>query len=984
MSKILILADLHLDNHAEFAKVTIHQPTRLPINSRLNDTLVVLRRVIQSAHDTGVRHLIVAGDIYHKRVAVPTAVQQFTYELFRWAVKELEWEVYLMTGNHDQLDRAGHIHSLYNLQDICTVIDTTEEHDIGGANVAFLPYMEDTQDTIHCLARAGLNDPVDLFVCHTGVEGAFVGSTEYRIKHPITLADIDADRFRWVILGHYHKPQKLSRNVLYAGSPAQVNRAESGDAKRYLVYDTETHKMRSYPTGAKEFRLVTDEEFLGLSDSERARHYYDITTTGQIDAKILHNEIGDSSVKIIRPKIAKVADKRIELTETMSDWELLTAYTFHKGAHAKWVSLGYGILNKVSQVTCPYSSLKVMSMIVHNFMGISHAKLNLNRPGQVTSILGLNHSRPGYISNGAGKSSLLPEAPFWCLFGETARDLPVDKVVNRFAKRDCYVKILLRLDNDKLVVTRFRKYKKLGGTGLRLELNGIDITEGTPSLTETKLASLLGIGYVTFASTIAFSPDNLAFVSSTDASQKQVLDSILQTRRFSAALVVAKSIQSELTTSKLNDANSLETTNGLLDSAKDTQKDYERGNEEFQNREQVRVESLKIQLANLDDEASETQEQIEFSSEELIAAKEKTQELVDSAPPKDEIDTQYREALKENAEANSELKSLRQQRLDIQAKLDAALEQAGKPCPTCGVPVANTGKLIANFQHDRNRLTKAIAQQELLVVSLQEAEDALDVKLDEASEHANSIGDARREEARVSRVKSDHVNHLVNINKSRSSLIKSIETPPQNDYVSLLSHLALKVANLEIDRNTFLQSISKIEKQLLVIDFWVQAFGVAGIRSFLLDQILPDLTQYANEFSEVLTGGGTLIEFSSYNEDTMKDKFRIQAWTEDGSDIYQGNSSGEKRRVDICVMFALFRISHSRTNINVVLLDEVLDTLDGYGLELVPEVLEKLARELNLSVYVTSHTSLNDMIPNSIVVEKRDGLSTLKEVEYDS
>lgn len=979
MSKILILADLHLHSFPEFAKVTVHEPTGLPINSRLNDMLVTLRYVVQRAHDMGARYLIVGGDVYDKRTGIPTDVQQFVYEFFRWVVKTLGWEAFAMTGNHDQLDRAGHIHSLYNLQDICTVIADTETHDVGGANVEFLPYMENTEDTLHCLSRAGLNDPVDLFICHTGVEGAFVGSTEYRIKHPITLSDIDSKRFRWVVLGHYHKPQTLARNVLYAGSPAQINRAEAGDIKRFLVYDTETYKMRSYPTKAKEFRLVTDEEFVGLSSDDRAAHYYDIELHGRLEEDAVRQAAGGMSAKIIRPKVAKVSEKRIDLTETMSDSQLLEAYAKHKQANTKWLPMGIGILNKVSQVTCPYTSWKLMSMVVHNFMGISHARLNLNRPGQVTSILGLNHNRPGYISNGAGKSSLLPEAPFWCLFGETARKIAVDKVVNRFAKRNCYVKTLMKLDSDRLIVTRFRKHKNLGGTGLKLELNGKDITEGTPALTEIKLASLLGIDYTTFASTVAFSPDNLRFVSSGDAKQKQVLDSILQTRRFSAALAVAKSIQSELTTSRLNTSNSLETSNGLLDSAKETQKEYAQGSANFSEREQNRQKSLQEQLNKLGEDGADAENSLDEVVEQLERVKHSTQSLLEDIPDKDSLDSKHKEAWKQHATASAKLERLQVDVDKAQSQLTAALDQAGKPCPTCGVPVANTGKLIAGFQKDRNTLKRELQQQELLVCQLQEAVNDLDAKLDAAVEYMNRIGDSRREEVRLNRLKNERVGQITNIERLRNAVVESMARKPINEYDGLTRKINCKIEELTTSCFEYKQALLKYDKQLLVTDFWIKAFGTAGIRSFLLDQILPDLTQYANEFSDMLTGGGTLIEFASYDEDTMKDKFRIRAWTEDGSDVYEGNSSGEKRRVDICVMFALFKISQSRVKINILLLDEVLDTLDGYGLELVPETLSKLALDLKLSVYVTSHTSLNDMIPHSITVEKRNGMSTLKE-----
>jgi len=136
------------------------------------------------------------------------------------------------------------------------------------------------------------------------------------------------------------------------------------------------------------------------------------------------------------------------------------------------------------------------------------------------------------------------------------------------------------------------------------------------------------------------------------------------------------------------------------------------------------------------------------------------------------------------------------------------------------------------------------------------------------------------------------------------------------------------------------------------------------------------LTEYANDLAYKLTCGSLRIEFTTYSEHTMTDKFKIHAYNEDGSDIYVGNSSGEKRRIDLCVMLALFQLAYSRTKLNILLLDEALDTLDVGGLDSVVELLNGFAKELDLTVYVTSHTDLNNRLFESITVHKQNRSST--------
>lgn len=972
MARIMILADLHFHNFPEFAKVTVHEPTGLPINSRLNDVLMTLVDCVKRAHTMGCRHMIVAGDVYDRRASVPTDVQQFAYWFFVWVVREMGWTVDASTGNHDQFDRAGRIHSLYNLQHIINVIDEPLEKVVGGANVAFIPYLESVQDTLHCFSFAGCNDPVDLVIAHTGVEGAAIGATEYRIKSPITLADIGSSRFKWVVLGHYHKPQKLSSNVLYVGSPAQINRAEMGDKKRFLVYDTSTHKIHSCPTGAKEFRTVTDVEFANLKDTDSA--YFDVVLTGGADISKLTK---GKSVKIVHAQKAKVSDKRIELSETMTDEQLLKAYLEHHQANPKFLGLGLNILSRVDYISSPYTNIKFKSMIVHNFMGISHAKINLNRPGDVVALLGEREDNPAFDSNGVGKSTILPEAPSWCLFGKTLRKMPADKVVNRFAKRDCYVKIALELDNSSLIVTRFRKHKKLGGTGLHLKLDGRDITEGTPDLTERKLAKLLGIDQVTFNSVVAFSPDNLRFVGATDANQKQVLDSILQTRRFTAALEVAKSIQSELKQNKLRAEFELQSTNALLLSAEETQMEYTESSLSFQARQDERLKRLNLEL----DAARQQHDTVSATKQEAThkfnSQTEKTQELLNNAPSLDVAQEVLTTTLGQKREQQQWIEYLETERAEVQSKLDSANKLADKPCPTCGSTV-NSGKLIAHFQRARVELDKKIKKAKDTLVLIEEGIDEARENRDNAQEHRDLVEQSRAEENDIRQIILNYVSRLTRIEDTLKRLRDEIAEPVVNEYEGLLAKIAEKIAAHKAKQDSLTADIGRYTRQMDAMEFWSKAFGNSGIRSFLLDQILPDLTQYANEFSDILTGGTTLIEFSSYNEDTMKDGFKIQAWNQEGSDVYSGNSSGEKRRVDICVMFALFRIANKRTKINILLLDEVFDTLDTSGRELIVDAIQKLAQELHLSIYVTSHTSLSSLIYESIVLEKKDGQTTVK------
>ena len=74
------------------------------------------------------------------------------------------------------------------------------------------------------------------------------------------------------------------------------------------------------------------------------------------------------------------------------------------------------------------------------------------------------------------------------------------------------------------------------------------------------------------------------------------------------------------------------------------------------------------------------------------------------------------------------------------------------------------------------------------------------------------------------------------------------------------------------------------------------------------------------------------------------------------SDIYAANSAGERRRIDLCIAFALGDLVSNRANkrFNILILDEVFDHLDEAGIESVMLLLNKLS-SVRESVFVITH-----------------------------
>jgi DNA repair exonuclease SbcCD ATPase subunit len=830
--------------------------------------------------------------------------------------------------------------------------------------------MASHEDLLHCLVRLDAEEN-SILCMHAGVDGAAVGTLEYRIKDPLTVEDLGAERFNWVFLGHYHKPQTIGDNVVYVGSPCQLTRAEAGDVKRFLIYDTESGKVSSVRTRCKEFHTVA---WPKCKRMDLCEGYYDVVVSDNStpeDVRAFFGEKGITSVKIITPPKADNTEARIEVDETTSDLDLIQQYCKHKDK-PKAADVGTYILGQLTGAVASNLRIKFLEVRAKNFLSLSRATLRLNQPGSVIAVLGENQDAEGFKSNGSGKSSLLPESLFWCLFGETARNLPADKVVNNIRKRGCLVAVTLKVDNQLVVITRTRKHKELG-TGLYLSIDNKDMTQGTVAQTQTYLEQILGMDYTTFSSVVAFSPETIRFVNSKDSEQKAVLDSILQTQRFGEALKLTKARVTELNAKAKGQSDSITFGKSKLEGLHDTLSVLAADIKTEKQRKREWAQHEQETIAELTAAAKTLKKDIKAAEEELAMVSSTVQPLIDVEELSDNLMTVGNLL----AGVSATLSSYKRELNNIQAELDKIDTREGRPCPSCGQIVQSLAKMKVSFA---NQLRVKHAE----VEDYKERERKAIIAKSEAQATLNKAQIHNKQE-QDKKARADGIRlKLAGLRETLTGTEAEIITrPPYDDRMLKLftqRHEAhqTSIQELQTQVNAWEEDLEATNYMLGLYQFWVEGFGNKGLKSFLLDNILPHLTQYAQQFADELTGNSIKIQFSTVSE-TGIDRFGVSAFNSEGSDIYAGNSSGEKRRIDMAVMFALFMLANSRVKLNLMMLDECLDTLDAAGIDTVVSILEDIAKKRKLTIFVTSHTELADRLHESITVVKRNGLSELKD-----
>lgn len=178
--------------------------------------------------------------------------------------------VILSPGNHDQFLRDGRIHSLGMFEGLDNVIVVPQEgghYPTSDCWVHIYPFNEDL-GAVKAFVQAEVAWVEDsrtkgskhhVLVLHEPVQAAVLGNGEVD-STGLPVTSLRPDVFDYVLLGHYHKPQKVGAdNVMYIGSPYQVKSDERGDLKRFLVFGDS--KMESVPvTGMPRYIYVNSLE----------------------------------------------------------------------------------------------------------------------------------------------------------------------------------------------------------------------------------------------------------------------------------------------------------------------------------------------------------------------------------------------------------------------------------------------------------------------------------------------------------------------------------------------------------------------------------------------------------------------------------------------------------------------------------------------------------------------------------------------------
>lgn len=284
--KFIHTGDLHLGLQFENASFSLEYA-----NKRRREIWETFDRIVQRAKEKEVDLLLIAGDLFEDEYCSVGDIKRI-----RGTLKALKkTRVIITTGNHDCINQ----NSLYNLidwPDNVYIFQNDELTRIEFENINTVVWglswtkKQEKRNLVDDIEIE--NDKINFLVVHGDV---FNNNSGYL---PINKDKIKG--FEYVCLGHIHKPQFISKNIAYCGSPEPLDFGEtgihgiiegtatkSGISVEFIPFSKREFVIKNVELdGSMDFQSIVRSIITCDSEINRRNNLYRVILTGMIDRDV--------------------------------------------------------------------------------------------------------------------------------------------------------------------------------------------------------------------------------------------------------------------------------------------------------------------------------------------------------------------------------------------------------------------------------------------------------------------------------------------------------------------------------------------------------------------------------------------------------------------------------------------------------------------------------------------------------------------------
>lgn len=583
----------------------------------------------------------------------------------------------------------------------------------------------------------------------------------------------------------------------------------------------------------------------------------------------------------------------------------------------------------------------------------------------------------GVVVHNSGKSNLAVEALLWCLYEQGMKEKgPDGHTVDQYRKDDvvlhdedlCELELHFSVDNVYHVVKRSKK--RNGVSDLSVTVNNHTLKGKSKADTQEKLNRILGMSYSTASQVIVFGQNTRRFTQAKDSERKKIFEELLGLHVFGDALKEIRDRKKELK----SDIQKIE-----MDL-----KGVETSSEQWR---QWRNEAIRDYLDSVKHVKGRKADMNKKKLKVLESVKETRGTI---AQRKGEVENLTKNIIKMEARARGKLNE------EILKKKQAVLDKKLKPLDVRHEILVQREETIEDFhistcptceqKLDKGHVKKLIKETRAEMENIEKQVKGLIAKRSPISMALIERGSLMNEIART-RAKLDIHKEQVKTNKGilkgQLQRVKDLDlfVPPKTKADKSKMDKArkkLEAAKLEVKKTR--KKLDALNKEMDDFEFWETGFGNRGIKSLMLDSVLPILNSEANKYINLLMDD---VEIELDTETTIKsgelrDIFEVRICS-GKSHGYHLASGGERRRIDFCISLALQSLLASTgSRCNIFILDEPFESVDESGIGELVDLLREYSKKQKVAVYCISHLSnLKPLFDDVVTVQRKNGISAI-------
>ena len=570
--------------------------------------------------------------------------------------------------------------------------------------------------------------------------------------------------------------------------------------------------------------------------------------------------------------------------------------------------------------------------------------------------------------NGHGKSSvalILEEV----LFNKNSKGIKKADILNRYIKDKSY-SIELDFDKDG---TEYQIKTTRGATqGVKLYKGGNDISAHTATATYKMIEDILGFDHKAFAQIVyQSSASSLEFLTAPDTARKKFLIELLNLGKYTRAQDVFKEVAQTVSKEIAIVEAQIKSVNSWLNKY---------GNTDLTLQSLVAVPvtpddeislqaNITTQITNLD----QTNKKITNNNTYKQLQGNLKLFPVPPEPVVEDLSSKKASTTKEQVENNKIISDSKAfikkmhglsgtcptclQAID-EAKIAALLKEQEEVQAQAAANLVNINTILDEFKSKEVKMAAEVAEWNKAVKAKEEWEKYHTLIDNTLPEEILDKHDLQRQ--------FDELQHKITELKALVTKAEkhNREAEAHNAKVEIVSKQLVEM-NEELEKHSEL--LHELSEKMGLINILTKTFSTTGLVAYKIECLVKDLEELTNKYLIDLSDGRFQIAFRI----SSSDKLNVVI-TDNSKDIdILALSGGERARVNVATLLAIRKLmqSLSSSRINLLILDETVETLDVDGKERLVEVLLK---EEYLNTFLVSHGFTHPLLEKVNVVKKNN------------